>query len=195
VLPNHENSAVVAHQTSGPQTSSSNGGTKEKSVASSSSSSHAAAVRPLGPADAAPSAAGHLPVAPVREDIPADSSLADLVYVFDRQRLKDETELMDTRGLRLREGSTIIFTAHPSGTLMVQGEGGRRAQPQMGSCSGHAQDCRDVPSWPTNNLSRQRGKAAVTFRESGRTQHMLQSTCLQRMTGMHHRAREALVQC
>jgi hypothetical protein len=119
-------SSAAPQQLAVPQISSSVSGS---SVASSSISSHAAAVLPSGAADAVlPSAAGARPVAPVREIGSPSSSLSALVHVFDRQRLSEETELMDARGLRLREGSTIIFTAHPSGTMMVQGKGTARWQ-------------------------------------------------------------------
>jgi hypothetical protein len=42
--------------------------------------------------------------------------------LFGRDRLASQTQLLDARGLKLREGSTIIFSAHPTGGLLVQGE-------------------------------------------------------------------------
>jgi hypothetical protein len=54
---------------------------------------------------------------------PQYAGLARLVGLFDAASLAADTELLDMRGLRLREGATLMLSAHPSGALMVQGKG------------------------------------------------------------------------
>jgi hypothetical protein len=49
------------------------------------------------------------------------AGLAQLVGLFEPAVLAERTALLDMRGTRLREGATIMFSAHPSGALMVQG--------------------------------------------------------------------------
>ncbi|KAF8072638.1 hypothetical protein HT031_000298 [Scenedesmus sp. PABB004] len=56
----------------------------------------------------------------VREVEPRYRGLAQLAGLFDRERLAGTTELLDIRGRQLREGATIMFSAHPSGALLVQ---------------------------------------------------------------------------
>jgi hypothetical protein len=57
----------------------------------------------------------------VREVAPQYQGLEQLAGLFGRDRLASQTQLLDARGLKLREGSTIIFSAHPTGGLLVQG--------------------------------------------------------------------------
>jgi hypothetical protein len=59
---------------------------------------------------------------PMRDIEPQYAGLAQLVRLFDADRLVGQTELLDMRGTKLREGAMIMLTAHPTGALMVQGE-------------------------------------------------------------------------
>jgi hypothetical protein len=70
---------------------------------------------------------------PKKDIAPQYAGLAHLVDLFDADRLATQTELLDLRGTKLREGAMIMFTAHPSGALMVQGEdtGGTHLRGQL----------------------------------------------------------------
>ena len=48
--------------------------------------------------------------------------LGSLTSMFDPQRLKEHTQLMDRNGVHLREGATILMTATEGGNILVQGE-------------------------------------------------------------------------
>jgi hypothetical protein len=61
-------------------------------------------------------------VGPQRPIEPQYAGLARLACLFDADRLASQTKLLDMRGTKLREGAMIMFTAHPTGALMVQGE-------------------------------------------------------------------------
>lgn len=77
-------------------------------------------------------------VSPQKDIEPQYAGLARLVRLFDADRLAGQTELLDLRGTKLREGSMIMFTAHPTGALMVQGEEQKEQVEEAGGQMGFA---------------------------------------------------------